>query len=86
MAAGRKQVGSSQLLTALQDALQNKPEQVPGNWKTTEQLAEEWQFSQSHANRLIAAGLKKGLIEARRFRIINGSRGVFPITHYRLKP
>jgi hypothetical protein len=83
MAAGRDKVGSAQLLTALRDALKCRHEEVPDGWKTVHQLAEEWGFSVSHASRLITMGVRKGLIECRRFRITNGNRGVFPVQHYR---
>lgn len=83
MAAGRDKVGSSQLLTALRDALKGREDVVPEGWKTVHQLADEWQFSVSHTSRLITMGVRKGFVEARRFRIINGNRGVFPVQHYR---
>lgn len=86
MAAGGKQVGSAQLLIALRDALKCHQEEVPDGWKTIHQLAEEWGFSVSHTGRLVGMGVRKGLIEVKRFRISNGNRGVFPIQHYRQKP
>lgn len=78
-------MGSSKLLTALRDALKGRHEEVPDGWKTVHQLADEWQFSVSHTSRLITMGVRKGFIEARRFRITNGNRGVFPVQHYRQK-
>jgi len=76
-------MGSSKLLTALRDALKGHQEEVPDGWKTVQQLADEWQFSVSHTSRLITMGVRKGLIEVKRFRITNGNRGVFPVQHYR---
>ena len=83
MAAGGDKVGSAKLLTALRDAVKGCTDVVPEGWKTVQQLADEWQFSVSHTSRLITMGVRKGLIEVKRFRITNGNRGVFPVQHYR---
>ena len=85
MAAGGDKVDSSKLLKALRDELKGREETIPDGWKKSTQFAEDWGFSMSHTNRLITMGVKKGLIEVRRFRISNGSRGIFPINHYRPK-
>jgi hypothetical protein len=85
MAAKRTDLGSAELLKSLKAAINNTEEQVPEGWKTTWQLQLEWGLSPAHTGRLIRAGVQKGILEARKFRIQTQRRGVFPTEHYRKK-
>lgn len=85
MAPARKRVASSELLKRLKNAINNTEEQVPDGWKTAWQLQQEWGMSPAHTGRLIRAGVQKGILEARKFRVSTERRGVFPTEHYRKK-
>lgn len=85
MASKRTDLGSAELLRRLKDAVNNTEEQVPEGWKTAWQLQQEWGMSPAHTGRLIRAGVQKGILETRKFRIQTQRRGVFPTEHYRKK-
>lgn len=85
MASARKGMASAELLKRLKDAINNTEEQVPDGWKTAWQLQHELGMSPAHTGRLIRAGVQKGILETRKFRIKTQRRGVFPTEHYRKK-
>lgn len=85
MAPARKGMASAELLKRLKDAINNTEEQVPDGWKTAWQLQKDWDLSPAHTGRLIRAGVDRGILETRKFRIQTQRRGVFPTEHYRKK-
>lgn len=85
MAAKRKGLASAELLRQLLGAVNNTEEKVPEGWKTAWQLQIEWGLSPAHTGRLIRAGVQKGILETRKFRIPTQRRGIFPTEHYRKK-
>lgn len=76
-------MGAAKLLKALTDALNNREEKVPVGWFKTRDLSKVWGTSLSYTGKLIVVALKSGSLEQRKFRIRNGSRGVYPVAHYR---
>lgn len=60
-------------------------DKVPSGWLTTEQWARQWDKSSSHANNLLVAAHRSGLMERQQFRIILGDSKKRPIWHYKPK-
>ena len=85
MAAKRTEMDSAELLRQLRFAIANQPEPVPEGFKTSAQWADEWKITGNAAGIVLCRAVKKGLVETKRFRVISGLRGVYPVTHYRLK-
>lgn len=72
--------GDASLLAELKAVAQ---EEVPEGWFTTEQWAEKWGRSASHASLLLRKGLKAGLVELEKYRIERPSGQLYPVPHYR---
>jgi hypothetical protein len=85
MAAKRTEMDSAELLRQLRLAIANQPEPVPEGFKTSAQWADEWKITSNAAGIVLCRAVKNGLVETKRFRVISGLRGVYPVTHYRLK-
>jgi Fic family protein len=85
MAAKRTQMDSAELLRQLRLAIANQPEAVPEGFKTSAQWADEWKITNNAAGIVLCKSVKNGLIESKKFRVMSGSRGVYPVVHYRLK-
>jgi uncharacterized protein YbcC (UPF0753/DUF2309 family) len=85
MATKREELGSAELLRKLRLAIANQPEPVPEGFKTAGQWSAEWGITDNAAGIVLCRAVKKGLVETKRFRVISGLRGVYPVTHYRLK-
>lgn len=84
MAAKRTEMDSAELLRQLRLAIANQPEEVPEGFKTAAQWADEWGITINAAGIVLSRSAKKGLVETIKFRVVSGSRGVYPIMHYRL--
>jgi len=84
MAAKRTEMDSAELLRQLRLAIANQPEPVPEGFKTSAQWADEWGITDNAAGIVLGKGVKKGIVETMRLRVMSGSRGVYPIMHYRL--
>lgn len=84
MAAKRTEMDSAELLERLRLAIANQPEEVPEGWRTAGQWADEWGITNNAAGIVLCRSAKKGLIEAKKFRVVSGNRGVYPVVHYRL--
>lgn len=84
MAAKRTEMDSAELLRQLRLAIANQPEAVPDGFKTAAQWADEWGITINAAGIVLCRAVKKGLVETIKFRVVSGSRGVYPIMHYRL--
>ena len=85
MASKRTEMDSAELLRQLRLAIANQPEPVPEGFKTAAQWADDWGITINAAGIVLCRAVKKGLVETKRFRVISGLRGVYPVTHYRLK-
>ncbi len=83
MAAKRTEMDSAELLKQLRRAIANQPEEVPEGWKTAYQWSLTWGITNNAAGILLSKSVKTGLIEAKKFRVISGCRGVYPVVHYR---
>ena len=70
------------LLRRLQAALNGEADQVPEGHRTSTQWAKQWGVCVCQARRLIAAGIKSGLMQETKHRINNGKRGVVSTLHY----
>ena len=71
-------------LEMLQNALAGQPDKIPSGFKTKYQWAEEWNVKPKRALEKITAGIRAGLVERKKFRIINGALGLYPVPHYKL--
>lgn len=70
------------LFARLTAELLRPTDEVEPGFKTRAKWQEEWGCSHSHAKKLLDAGLKKGLIEMRRFRV-RYLHGFQTVPHYR---
>ena len=86
MATERNKMESAELLRHLRLAIANQPECVPSDWKTASQWSDEWNLTANAAGIILCRSTKLGVMECRKFRIMSGNRGVYPIQHYRLAP
>lgn len=74
--------GVNDLLARIRAEMTGAPEEVPEGWMTSHQWAEQWGMKISNTKLTIQAGVRHGLMETKRFRIIsNGKRYMMP--HYR---
>jgi hypothetical protein len=67
---------------AFRDSM-SEPETVPDGWLTAEGIARALDVSAATAGRVIAAGIRKGTVERRDFKVMRGSR-LYPVPHYRV--
>ena len=58
---------------------------VPPGWFTPAQLADKLGMTPDRMKRQITGLIRLGRCETKKFRINNGTRGVYPLPHYRLK-
>lgn len=72
---------TNDLLSRLSAALKGKEDVVPDGFKTRSQWQEEWECSTCQAKKLLKAGIKSGLIESRKYRIMQG-QSLYPTPHY----
>lgn len=72
---------SKEILARLTEALNCKTDAVPPGFKTRAQWQKEWGCSPSHAKKLINAGIEAGLIEVRKYRVMQ-TQGACPTPHY----
>lgn len=84
MDAKRTEMDSAELLKQLRLAIANQPEAVPEGFKTAGQWSEEWGITNNASGIVLSRAAKKGLVETQKFRVVSGSRGVYPVMHYRL--
>jgi len=70
------------LLARLTAELLRPTDDVEPGYKTRAQWQEEWGCSHSHAKKLLDAGMKRGLVEMRRFRV-RYRHGFQTVPHYR---
>ena len=61
------------------------PDTIPPGWKSRAEISAMLGRSPSTVTRHIAAAVAQGKCELKKFRIASGSRGVYPVVHYRLK-
>lgn len=73
---------TDELLARLTAELLRPTDEVEPGFKTRAKWQEEWGCSHGHAQKLLDAGLKKGLIEMRRFRV-RYLHGFKTVPHYR---
>ncbi len=73
---------SKQLFNILTSALSCNEDIIPIGFKTRNGWEKEWNCSSSHAKKLLGAGITKGLIEVKRFKI-KRPHGVVSTPHYR---
>ena len=83
MATKRTEMDSAELLKQLRLAIANQPEPVPEGFKTSAQWADEWGITNNAAGIILSRSTKIGMMECKKFRVMSGSRGVYPIQHYR---
>jgi uncharacterized protein YbcC (UPF0753/DUF2309 family) len=83
MATEREELGSTELLRKLRLAIANQPDEVPEGWKTANQWSDEWGISPNAAGIILNRSARLGIMECRKFRILSGGRGVYPVQHYR---
>ena len=76
-------MGSTELLRKLRLAIANQAEEVPQGWKTAAQWSDEWSISSNAAGIILSRATKLGIMECRKFRVMSGNRGVYPVQHYR---
>lgn len=69
------------LLAKLQRALLGEPETPAKGFLTSKQWAEKWGMSEVQARRYVTAGLKKKILEMKRYRVQVGSL-MRPVPHY----
>lgn len=80
-----KTITTDEWITALEEASEAKAEVVPKDWLTRQDLEKVWNCSTSTAKDRLHLLMEKGKIEAKKYRIPNGNRGIHPVLHYRLK-
>lgn len=74
---------SSELLKLIRNAINCKADNVPEGWKTIKEYSKEWRLQMSQTSKLLREATSLGLMESKTFRIKNGQRGVYPITHFK---
>ena len=74
--------GSSRLMDAYYKACDS--EEVPKEWKTTKQLADQEKKSPSRMIAIARLLREKGVLECKEFRIMTG-KSIRPVPHYRFK-
>lgn len=74
---------SSELLKLIRNAIDNKCDKVPEGWKTIKEYSAEWRLQMSQTSKLLREATSLGLMESKTFRIKNGQRGIYPVTHYK---
>lgn len=82
-AAGMKPLTGAAEFKRLCDLLAPEPEKVPAGFLTCQQWRDRWGCCKTKTLDLIRAGLKRGKIESRQFRVRSGSY-VRTVLHYRL--
>lgn len=75
--------GQAELLAFLRES-PNEVDKIPDGWYTTRQLSEKAGISAGQTNRNLRAGVQKGIVEVRKFRILSGAL-LKQIPHYRMK-
>jgi hypothetical protein len=60
------------------------PDKVPPGWLTAVELADLLGKNRDSISRSISVGVRAGRIEMKKFRVVNGQRGLYPTPHYRL--
>lgn len=79
-----KEKEASQFAKLLAEAQSNRPEEVPANWHTAQEIADSLGCSYSHATKQLRAGVSAGTVERQAYRIKTGAR-VYPVAHYKPK-
>lgn len=75
-------VKANDLLAKLRAALAGEADEVPDKHRTKSQWAEFWGLSESTAERLLRAGITKGIMARKNYRVANDSGQVKPVPHY----
>lgn len=65
-------------------ATQGQPDTVPAGWLTAVQLAAKLGKNRDSLSRSLSQSVREGRVEMKRFRVVNGQRGLYPTPHYRL--
>lgn len=68
---------------SLREIMKQKVEDIPKEWKTSQQIAAEEGISLPHAQRLLKLALAEKKYESRKFRLPTTDGRAFPTLHYR---
>ncbi len=75
----------SDWITALREVESVAVDAVPKGFKTRAQIQKELGISQCSVWKLLTKLELASRVDIRKFRIVNGSAGIRPVIHYRLK-
>lgn len=62
------------LLAIIRNAIAPQPDEIPPGWKHSGELAEGWGLSQSRAEAIIYAAVRKGVLQRRKMMASDGRR------------
>lgn len=77
-----EQIEASAWAAAL--ACPQTPDIVPPGYHTANDLADKLGKNRNSINRQLGELVKAGRAEVKKFRVMNGQRGLYPTPHYRL--
>lgn len=82
MKATNNRIQMSEWLEVIEQAGE-QPETVPPGFKTSIQIAGEIRKSHSYTLLILRRLVNRGLAKREVFRVISGSRGIYPVPHYK---
>lgn len=71
------------LLQQLQRIQFKQPDVIPDGFKTAAEWAKLWGKTERTANKLLLSGLRAGILEANRFRVMNGKDRTKQVRYFR---
>jgi hypothetical protein len=85
VAAGGKNMESSELLKLIRDEIQHTIQSPTADWKTVAQWGTEWGLQRAQTARMLSVAVRAGIMEHKRFRLSMPMRHSYPVPHYRKK-